>query len=117
MIIVLNLLDIIPGKEAQYAEYLRRVQPVLDRVGARVVCYGQTKFVHMGNCAQEFCGIIAYESMEALRRFSRDPEFKAIQPLRDGSTRNYVMATIEPFDTMMDAVHYLERRAAERPPA
>lgn len=108
MIVVLNLFDVIPGRERDYAEYLRRVQPVLDRVGARVLLYGLTRFVHMGSCMQEYCGLIGYESLNDLRRLSRDKDFAAIRPLRDNSTRNYVLTTIEGFPTMMDAVHYLE---------
>ena len=32
MIVVLNLFDVVKGQENQYAEYLRRVQPILDVV-------------------------------------------------------------------------------------
>lgn len=109
MIVVLNLFDVIPGREKSYAEYLRRVQPVLDRVGACVLLYGQTRFVHLGNCNQQYCGLISYKSLDDLRRLSHDDEFVAIRPLRDNSTRNYVLTTIESFSTLMDAVHYLEQ--------
>jgi len=108
VIVVLNLFDIIPGREGQYAQYLRRVQPILDRVNARVLLYGLTRFVHLGSCTQEYCGLIAYESLDDLRRLSHDAEFNEIRLLRDDSTCNYVLTTIESFPTMMDAVHYLE---------
>lgn len=108
MIVVLNLFDIIAGKELDYAQYLRRVQPILDRVGARVLLYGLTRFVHMGNCAQQYCGMIGYDNLNALRRLSHDPDFLQIRPLRDNSTQNYVLTTIEGFPTMMDAALYLE---------
>ena len=108
MVIVLNLFDIVPGKEKDYAEYLRRVQPILDRCNAEVLLYGLTRMVYMGNCTQQYCGLIAYESLADLRRFSHDPEFNAIRPLRDTSTRNYVLTAIEGFATMADAAEYLE---------
>jgi len=111
VIVVLNLFDIKRGCEGQYAEYLRRVQPILDRVNAKVLLYGLTRFVHMGGCNQEYCGLIAYENLDSLRRLSHDPQFNEIRPLRDDSTCNYVLTTIESFPTMMDAVHYLERQA------
>lgn len=107
MVIVVNLFDIIEGKEKEYADYLERVQPVLDRYGAKVVLYGQTRMVYMGNCTQRYCGLIAYESLDDLRRLSHDPAFQEIRPLRDDSTRNYVLTAVESFPTMMDAVHYL----------
>lgn len=108
MIVVLNLFDLIPGKEADYARYLRAVQPILDRYGAQVLLYGLTRMVYMGACTQEYCGLIAYRSLDDLRKLSRDPEFVKIRPLRDNSTSNYVLTAIEQFATMNDAAKYLE---------
>ena len=114
MIIVLNLFDIVPGRERQYAQYLRRVQPILDRHAARVLVYGLTRQVYKGDCTQGYCGIIAYPTLDHLRRLSHDPQFVAIVPLRDESTANYALTAIEGFPTMMDAVHYLEKNGAAR---
>lgn len=108
MIVVLNLFDIIPGKEADYALYLRRVQPILDRHGARVLLYGLTRMIYMGDCRQEYCGLISYDSLQHLRKLSHDPEFDKIRPLRDNSTINYVLTAIEGFGTLDDAAAYLE---------
>jgi uncharacterized protein (DUF1330 family) len=108
MIVVLNLFDIIPGKEKDYAEYLRRVQPILDRFEAKVLLYGLTKMVYMGNCSQQYCGMIGYKSLASLRDLSHDADFAAIRPLRDNSTTNYVLTAIEGFPTMNDAAVYLE---------
>ena len=113
MIAVLNLFDIIPGKEAQYAQYLRRVQPILDRYGARVLLYGLTKMIFTGNYTQEYCGLIAYKELGDLMKLSRDPEFLQIVPLRDNSTSNYVLTAIEDFETMNDAAEYLEQQASK----
>lgn len=109
MIVVLNLFDIVPGKETDYAEYLRRVQPILDRYGAQVLLYGLTRMIYMGNCAQQYCGMIGYPNLADLRKLSHDPEFNEIRPLRDNSTANYVLTAIEAFETMNAAAEYLER--------
>jgi uncharacterized protein (DUF1330 family) len=108
VIVVLNLFDVIPGRQRQYATYLRRVQPILDRFGAKVLLYGLTRMVYMGNCAQQYCGLIAYRSLDDLRALSHDPEFAAIRPLRDESTSNYVLTAIEDFGSLGAAVAYLE---------
>ncbi|MGC9455661.1 MAG: DUF1330 domain-containing protein [Phycisphaerae bacterium] len=108
MIVVLNLFDIIPGRQRQYAEYLRRVQPLLDRYGAKVLLYGLTRMIYMGDCSQQYCGLIAYRDLDDLRKLSHDPEFLEIRPLRDESTRNYVLTAVENFETMNHAVEYLE---------
>ena len=111
MIVVLNLFDIVKGRESQYAEYLRRVQPILDRYGAKVLLYGMTRMIYMGDCLQEFCGLIAYPSLSELRALSHDPDFVAIRSLRDDSTKNYVLTAIESFETLNDAIALLEARA------
>jgi len=111
VIVVLNLFDIVKGRETGYAEYLRRVQPILDRYGAKVLLYGMTRMIYMGNCLQEFCGLIAYPSLSELRTLSQDQDFVAIRSLRDESTKNYVLTAIESFDALDDAIALLEARA------
>ena len=108
MLFVLNLFDIVPGREADYAEYLRLVEPILDRYGAKVLLYGQTRMIYMGNCTQEYCGLVAYPDIKSLRNLSHDPQFEAIRPLRDDSTTNYVLTVIEGFETLAAAVEQLE---------
>ena len=109
--IVLNLFDIIPGKEKDYAQYLRRVQPVLDRHRARVLVYGLTRMIYKGGVSQEYCGIIEYPSLRNLKQFSHDPEFENIRSLRDDSTKNYLLTAIQDFPTMDDAAEFLENGA------
>jgi uncharacterized protein (DUF1330 family) len=105
---VLNLFDMIPGREKDYASYLRDVQPILDRHGAKVLLYGLTRMIFKGTTTQEYCGIIEYPSLKALRAFSNDPDFLAIRSRRDDSTQRYILTTIEKFPTLNDAVDYLE---------
>ena len=108
LIVVLNLFDIVPGKERDYAEYLRRVQPILDRYRAEVLVYGLSRMVYMGSCTQQYCGVIAYRSLRDLRELSHDPDFEKIRALRDDSTCNYVLTAIEGFESMDAAARYLE---------
>ena len=84
------------------------MQPILDRYRAKVLLDGRTRRVYLGNCTQEYCGMIAYNSLEDLRRLSHDPDFLEIRSLRDGATENYVLTTIEDFETLDHAVEYLE---------
>lgn len=95
MIAVLNLFDVVAGREAMYAEYLRRVRPLLERHRARVLFYGAARARILGSCGQGYCGIIAYETPGDLCRFSRDPDFLELRRLRDGATANYVMIVLE----------------------
>ncbi len=108
MIVVLNLFDIVPNRRKDYAEYLRRVQRVLERYGAKVLLYGLTRMIYKGSCTQEYCGLVTYPSIEALKRFSHDEEFLSIRALRDESTQNYVLTVIENFESIDAAVAFLE---------
>lgn len=114
LIVVLNLFDIIPGREKQYAEYLRRVQPILSRHGAKILVYGLTRMVYFGNCNQQYCGLIGYPNIGAFKNFSGDPEFMEIRRLRDDSTTRYVLTVIEDFETLNHAVDFLENGGQER---
>jgi len=108
MIVILNLFDIVPGKEAEYAEYLRRIQPLLEQFRAKLLLYGMTRMVYRGSCPQQYCGLIAYECLDDLRKLSEDPEFVEIRSLRDDCTENYILTAVDAFETMQDAVRYLE---------
>jgi len=108
LIVVLNLFDILPGKEREYADYLRRVQPLLERYGAKVLVYGLSRTVYMGSCDQRYCGLIGYPDLESLKRLSHDPEFHEIRSLRERSTTNYIMIALEDFETLNHAVEYLQ---------
>ena len=108
MIVVLNLFDIIPGREKEYAQYLRRVQSILSRYGAKILVYGLTRTVYFGAADQAYCGLIGYPDIKAFKKFSRDPEFLEIRPLRDDSTSRYILTAIEDFETLNHAVEFLE---------
>ena len=114
MIVVLNLFDIIPGREKDYANYLRRVQPLLHRHGAKVLVYGLTRTVYLGACKQQYCGLIGYPDLDSLKGLSHDPEFHEIRSLRDESTTNYVLTAVEDFETLNHAVAFLETEDARR---
>ena len=116
MIVVLNLFDIIPGREKQYAQYLRRVQAILDRHRAKVLIYGITRMIYKGDATQQYCGLIEYPSLRNLRDFSHDPEFEEIRSLRDDSTKNYVLTAVQDFPTMDDAAEYLENGGGTHKP-
>ena len=116
MIVVLNLFDIIPGREKQYAQYLRRVQPILSRHGAKILVYGLTRMVYFGAADQAYCGLIAYPDIVAFKKFSGDPEFQEIRPLRDNSTSRYILTAIEDFETLNHAVAFLENGGQQAEP-
>ena len=95
MIAVLNLFNIRPDLMDQYRSYLAQVKPLLARYGARIAFYGTTRLVCMGRFEQQYCGLVLYPDMDALRRLSRDPDFKRIQRLRDEATTEFEMVVLD----------------------
>lgn len=95
MIAVLNLFDLVPGREKEYGEYLQQVQPLLERFQGKVLFYGSARKIYAGNCHQQYCGLVVYPGMTELRQFSLSPEFKRIRAMRDRSTLNYVLTIYE----------------------
>ena len=95
MIAVLNLFNIRPDRAEQYQTYLQQVKPLLARHGAKILFYGVTRMVCLGQLPQQYCGLVLYPDMAALRALSHDPDFKRIQGLRDASTSDFEMVVLD----------------------
>ena len=95
MIGVLNLFNIVPAKQDVYNEYLRQVRPLLTRYDSRILFYGKTRIVCLGDYSQEYCGLVVYPTMQAVKDLSNDPEFKRIRTLRDTATSDFEMVILD----------------------
>ena len=60
-----------------------------------VLSYGRNIGTFRGDCPQQYEGLVVYQSMDDLRRLSRDPQFKRIRELRDQSTTRYVLMILD----------------------
>ena len=95
MIGVLNLFNIIPAKQSLYDRYLQEVQELLPRYQSQILFYGKTRIVCLGNYTQEYCGLVVYPDMAAMKALSNDPDFKRIRVWRDESTSDFEMAVLD----------------------
>jgi len=95
MIGVLNLFNIIPAKQDLYDAYFKQVRPLLTRHQARLLFYGRTRIVCLGDYNQEYCGLVLYPDIHAVKSLSIDPDFKRIRKLRDGSTSDFEMVILD----------------------
>lgn len=95
MIGVLNLFNIDPAKQALYDDYLRQVRPLLTRYQSQILFYGKTRIVCLGHYTQEYCGLVLYPDMRAVKGLSNDPDFKRIRKLRDASTTDFEMVILD----------------------
>ena len=101
--------------KSPHAQYLGRCSRSWTVTGAKVLLYGLTRMIYMGECTQEYCGIIAYESLSPWG-------FHAIriswESARWGTSRDPLLLTaIEGFPTVSAAAEYLEngRQEAKEP--
>ncbi|MFC1764061.1 DUF1330 domain-containing protein [Planctomycetota bacterium] len=95
MLGVLNLFNIIPEMQELYDRYLEEVQPLLTRYNSRILFYGKTLIVCLGDYTQEYCGLVIYPDMKAVKGLSNDPDFKRIRILRDESTTDFEMVILD----------------------
>ena len=95
MLGVLNLFNIDPAKQALYDAYLEQVRPLLVRYQSKILFYGRTRIVCLGNYTQEYCGLVVYPDMQSVKDLSNDPDFKRIRKLRDEATSDFEMVILD----------------------
>jgi uncharacterized protein (DUF1330 family) len=95
MLGVLNLFNIIPARQDLYDSYFRQVRPLLKRYQATILFYGKTRIVCLGDYPQEYCGLVVYPDMHAVKGLSGDPDFRRIRTLRDRSTSDFQMVILD----------------------
>ena len=86
-VVMLNLVRFKPGGRADYDEYVRRIQPFLDDVGAEVVYVGDcsTALVASEGHDWDTLLLVRYPSREAFSRMVANPEYQEITGLRTGA--------------------------------
>ena len=98
MLGILNLFNIAPEKQELYDRYLQAVRPLLARYQSSILFYGQTRIVCMGDYTQQYCGLVIYPDMLAVKALSNDPDFKRIRIWRDESTTDFEMVILDEMD-------------------
>jgi uncharacterized protein (DUF1330 family) len=84
--------------EAAYARYLARAIPFAERVGAKMLWYGEATQVFVGAPSDGFdrALIVEYPSRLAFREMMQDPSYVAAIALRDSALERMVMLVSRP---------------------
>ncbi len=83
-IVMLNLLKFKPdGGREKYAKYAEAVEPILKKLGARIIFSGRAEFCLIGNGDWDAIGLVEYPKKQTLIQMSMSPEYQAIHHFRE----------------------------------
>jgi haloalkane dehalogenase len=99
-IVMVNLLKFKPkGGEAEYAKYVAGIQPILEKLGAKILFAGRAQFCLIGQADWDMVALVQYPRKRTLLQMSLMPEYRAIHPHREAGLAgqiNYAVAQIPP---------------------
>ena len=83
-IVMVNLLKFKPdgGREA-YAKYGAAVQPILEKLGARIIFSSTTDLCLLGNADWDSIALVEYPTPQTLLKMAQSPEYQAIHHFRE----------------------------------
>jgi haloalkane dehalogenase len=97
-IVMVNLLKFKPnGGQAEYAKYAAGIQPILDKIGAKVLFAGKAEYCLIGKADWDMVALVQYPHKRTLFQMSMSPEYRAIHHHREAGLAgqiNYCVAQI-----------------------
>jgi uncharacterized protein (DUF1330 family) len=101
MISLLKFKETAPGEERPelaYARYLARAMPHAEKVGARMLWYGDARQVFVGASSDGYdrALLVEYPSRSAFAEMLQNPDYTASLPFRDAALARMVMLVGRP---------------------
>jgi len=98
-VVMLNLLAFKPdGGQERYGEYGAAVAPLLERVGGRVVFFGQAAPALLGGESWDLAILVEYPTRQAFLDMVGSPEYQAIAHLREEALVRGELHPLDPAD-------------------
>lgn len=99
-IVMVNLLKFKPeGGAAEYAKYAAGVEPILKKLGAKILFAGQGHYCLIGQADWDAVALVEYPRKKTLFQMAMSPEYKAIHKHRDAGLAgqiNYAVIQTSP---------------------
>ena len=97
-VVMLNLLRFADGGRPGYEAYARGIQPFLEKVGARVVYFGDTSTTLVAPASHHWDAVLLvhYPSRRAFSAMVADPEYQRITSLRTAALSEAVLQATVP---------------------
>jgi haloalkane dehalogenase len=90
-IVMVNLLKFKPdGGEAEYAKYAAAVQPILEKLGAKVLFSGKAHFCLIGQADWDAIALVRYPRKKTLFQMATSPEYQAIHHHREAGLQGQI---------------------------
>jgi haloalkane dehalogenase len=90
-IVMVNLLKFKPdGGEAEYARYAAGIQPILAKLGAKILFSGKAHFCLIGQADWDAVALVQYPRKKALFQMAMSPEYQAIHHHRDAGLQGQI---------------------------
>jgi uncharacterized protein (DUF1330 family) len=99
-VVMVNLLKFKPnGGEAEYAKYAAGVEPILKKLGAKILFAGKTQFCLIGHADWDMVALVQYPRKKTLVQMAMSPEYLTIHHHREAGLQgqvNYAVVAIDP---------------------
>jgi haloalkane dehalogenase len=97
-IVMVNLLKFKPnGGQAEYAKYAAGIQPILEKIGAKMLFAGKAEYCLIGKADWDMVALVQYPHKKTLVQMSMSPEYRAIHHHREAGLLgqiNYCVAQV-----------------------
>ncbi len=99
-IVMVNLLKFKPdGGQAEYAKYAAGIEPILEKLGAKLLFSGKAEFCFIGQADWDMVALVQYPRKKTLLQMAASPEYRAIHHHREAGLQgqiNYAVSQLDP---------------------
>jgi uncharacterized protein (DUF1330 family) len=96
---MVNLLKFKPNDgEAEYAKYAAGVEPILKKLGAKILFAGKAQFCLIGHADWDMIALVQYPRKKVLVQMAASPEYRAIHHHREAGLQgqvNYAVIAVD----------------------
>jgi haloalkane dehalogenase len=104
-IVMVNLLKFKPdGGQAEYAKYAAGVQPILEKLGAKILFSGKAEYCLIGQADWDMVALVQYPRKKTLLQMSVSPEYRAIHHHREAGLQGQINYCVVAVDAAGNAV-------------
>ncbi|MBI2826497.1 MAG: DUF1330 domain-containing protein [Planctomycetia bacterium] len=90
-IVMVNLLKFKPnGGQEEYAKYAAAVQPILEKLGAKLLFAGKAQYCLIGQADWDMVALVRYPRKKTLLQMTVSPEYQAIHHHREAGLQGQI---------------------------
>ena len=114
-IVMVNLLKFKPnGGAAEYAKYAAGVEPILKKLGGKILFAGKAEFCLIGHADWDMVALVQYPRKKVLVQMAMSPEYQAIHRHREAGLQGQVNYAVVAIDATADGGAKAKPGAAEK---